>query len=51
MEDTIIMDDSVINNAGKIVESLIGRNVKIQEGIKLPKGHRFIVGDNSDISL
>lgn len=51
IEDTIIMDDSRIVNAGKIVESLIGRNVRIQEGIALPKGNRLIVGDNSEISL
>jgi len=51
LEDTIIMDNSMISKAGKIVESLIGRNVRIQEGIALPKGNRFIVGDNSDISL
>ena len=51
VEDSIIMDESRIINAGKIVESLIGRNVKIQEGVALPKGHRLIVGDNSDISL
>jgi len=51
VEDTIIMDDCMINKAGKIVESLIGRNVKIEEGKTLPKGNRLIVGDNSDISL
>lgn len=51
LEDTIIMDNSIITKAGKIVESMIGRNVRIREGIALPKGNRFIVGDNSDISL
>ncbi|VVB71087.1 Bifunctional protein GlmU [uncultured archaeon] len=51
VEDAIIMDDSKITNAGKIVESLIGRNVRIQESAALPKGYRLIVGDNSDISL
>jgi len=51
VEDSIIMDDSRILNAGKIVESLIGKNVKIQEGTSMPKGHRIIVGDNSDMSL
>jgi len=51
IEDSIIMDDSRIVNAGKIVESLIGRNVRIQEGEALPKGNRLIVGDNSEISL
>lgn len=51
IEDSIIMDESQIFNAGKIVESLIGRNVRIQEGVALPKGNRLIVGDNSEISL
>jgi len=51
VEDSIIMDDSKISNAGKIVESLIGKNVRIREGVSKPKGHRLIVGDNSDISL
>lgn len=51
VEDSIIMDDSRISNAGKIVESLIGKNVRIREGVSKPKGHRLIVGDNSDISL
>ena len=51
IEDTIIMDGSAIDRAGKIVESLIGRNVRIREGLTLPKGSRLIVGDNSEISL
>lgn len=51
VEDSIIMDDSRISNAGKIVESLIGKNVRIREGVSKPKGHRLIVGDNSDMSL
>ena len=51
IEDSIIMDESRIINTGKIVESLIGRNVRIQECVALPKGNRLIVGDNSDISL
>ena len=51
IEDSIIMDESRIVNAGKVVESLIGRNVRIRECVALPKGNRLIVGDNSDISL
>jgi len=51
IEDSIIMDESRIINTGKIVESLIGRNVRIQECVTLPKGNRLIVGDNSDITL
>lgn len=51
IEDGVIMDGSAIINAGRIVESLIGRNVKIQECNSKPKGYRFVVGDNSDIVL
>ena len=38
IEDSVIMDGSVILNAGGIVESLIGRNVKIVEANSKPKG-------------
>ncbi|HWQ20814.1 MAG TPA: glucose-1-phosphate thymidylyltransferase, partial [Methanotrichaceae archaeon] len=51
VEDSIIMDGSNILNAGRIVESLIGRNVRIHECDSKPKGYRLIVGDNSDLSL
>ncbi|HIH69037.1 glucose-1-phosphate thymidylyltransferase [Methermicoccus shengliensis] len=51
IEDSVIMDGSKIINAGRFVESLIGRNVKIQECNSKPRGYRFIVGDNSDIVL
>jgi len=51
IEDSVIMDGSVIMNAGRIVESLIGRNVKIREQDLKPKGCRFVVGDNSSIWL
>jgi glucose-1-phosphate thymidylyltransferase len=45
------MDGSKVTNAGRIVESLIGRNVRIRESECKPKGSRLIVGDNSDIML
>jgi len=51
IEDSIIMDGSNIMNAGRIVESLVGRNVRIMESNGKPKGSRLIVGDNSDIML
>lgn len=50
IEDSVVMDGSKIN-AGRIVESLIGKNVKIQDCNSKPQGHRFVVGDNSDIML
>jgi len=51
IEDSVVMDGSRIKNAGRIVESLIGRNVKIRENSTKPKGYRFIAGDNSEIML
>ncbi len=51
IEDSVIMEGSEIINAGRIVESLIGRNVKIQKGDSKPSGQRFVVGDNSNIVL
>lgn len=51
IEDSIIMDGSNIMNAGRIVESLVGRDVKIREADGKPKGSRLIVGDNSEIML
>jgi len=51
VEDSVIMDGSVIINAGRIIESLIGKNVRIVEANSKPKGCRFIVGDNSNIVL
>ena len=51
VEDSVIMEDSSIKNAGRIIESLIGKNVKICENQSKPAGHRFIVGDNSNVVL
>ena len=49
IEDSVIMNDSEINEAGRITESLIGRGVKISKGIGLPKGQKFVLGDNSEV--
>ena len=51
IEDSIIMDGSNIVKAGRIVESLVGRNVRIMESDGKPKGSRLIIGDNSEIML
>lgn len=49
IEDSVVMEGSSIINARRIMESLIGCNVKIHEGYCRPAGYRFIIGDNSDI--
>ncbi|WP_457751212.1 glucose-1-phosphate thymidylyltransferase [Thermococcus sp.] len=51
IEDSIILQDSEIRNAGRIVESLIGRGVKIINGTSHPLGRKLVVGDNSRIIL
>jgi glucose-1-phosphate thymidylyltransferase len=51
IEDSVIMTGSSLLKAGRILESLIGKNVKIQENGCKPMGNRFVVGDNSEIML
>jgi len=51
IEDSVVMEGSVIRNGDRIVESLIGRNVRIERVKVKPSGHRFVVGDNSHVVL
>ncbi|CAI1492447.1 Low-salt glycan biosynthesis nucleotidyltransferase Agl11 [Thermococcus nautili] len=51
IEDSIILPDSEIRDAGRIVESVIGRGVKILRGNSHPLGRKLVVGDNSRIIL
>lgn len=51
VEDSMIMDGTEIRSGEKITNSLIGRNVKLLRNDSLPKGKRFVIGDNSLIHL
>ncbi len=51
IEDSVVMEGCKIISVRTIVESLIGRNVKIHEHTARPKGYRIIVGDRSSIVL
>ena len=51
LEDTVILDSSIIRNGGRIVDSLIGREVKIVKKDGLPNGKRFVIGDNSEVYI
>jgi glucose-1-phosphate thymidylyltransferase len=42
---------SVRDLDGRIESSLLGRNVKIGRGAAQPRAYRFLVGDNSEISI
>jgi len=51
IESSIIMDGTEIFCKKKIVDSLIGKDVKIKERTDLPKGQRFIIGDSSEVEV
>jgi glucose-1-phosphate thymidylyltransferase len=52
VENTIIMGDCRIECEKRIVDSLIGRNTQITDSANnLPRGSRFIIGENTFICL
>lgn len=51
VEDSIVMDGTKLINAGKIIDSLIGREVTIEKNRSLPKGSKFVIGDSSRVRI
>jgi glucose-1-phosphate thymidylyltransferase len=51
VEDSVLMDGAKLINAGNIVDSMIGRGAVIQKNNILPKGSKFIIGDNSWVKI
>jgi glucose-1-phosphate thymidylyltransferase len=52
IEHSIVMEDSTISDLGGRMEaSLIGRNVSLRRNHALPKAYRFVVGEDSEISI
>ena len=52
LEHSIVLSgSSVCDLEYRIEASLIGRNVQIGRGPAVPKAYRFVVGDNSEISI
>jgi len=51
IEDSIIMEGAAISNTERIVESLIGKNVTIERDGRLPAGSKFVIGDNSNVTI
>jgi glucose-1-phosphate thymidylyltransferase len=47
----LLAGSSVCNLDGRMESSLLGRNVTIRRGDRQPRAYRFMVGDNSDISI
>ena len=51
VEDSVVMDGARLINAGNIVDSMIGRGAVIEKNKNLPKGNKFIIGDNSWVRI
>jgi glucose-1-phosphate thymidylyltransferase len=51
VENSIIMENCVIEIETKIIDSIIGAHSEIITNQKGPKGHKLIVGENSRIVL
>jgi glucose-1-phosphate thymidylyltransferase len=52
VEHSILLADCVVSDlGGRMESSLLGRNVTIRRGDRQPRAYRFMVGDNSDISI
>ncbi len=51
IEDSIVMESAKIVNIGRIVESLIGKDVNIQRNDNFPKGTKFVIGDSSEVMI
>jgi len=51
VEDSVVMDGAKLINAGNIVDSMIGRGAVIEKNKSLPKGGKFVIGDNSWVRI
>jgi glucose-1-phosphate thymidylyltransferase len=52
VEHSILLAGSAVSHLdGRIESSLLGRNVTVRRGGQQPRAYRFMVGDNSDISI
>ncbi len=52
VEHSIMLAGSSVRDLdGRMESSLLGRNVTIRRGNRQPRAYRFMVGDNSDISI
>lgn len=51
VEDSVVMDGAKLINAGNVVDSMIGRGAIIEKNKSLPKGSKFVIGDNSWVRI
>ena len=52
VEHSILLAGCTVSHLdGRMESSLLGRNVTVRRGERQPRAYRFMVGDNSDISI
>ncbi len=52
VEHSILLAGCTVTDLdGRMESSLLGRNVTVRRGTRQPRAYRFMVGDNSDISI
>jgi glucose-1-phosphate thymidylyltransferase len=52
VEHSILLSGCTVSDLdGRMESSLLGRNVTVRRGDRQPRAYRFMVGDNSDISI
>jgi glucose-1-phosphate thymidylyltransferase len=52
VEHSILLTGCIVSDLdGRMESSLLGRNVTVRRGDRQPRAYRFMVGDNSDISI
>jgi glucose-1-phosphate thymidylyltransferase len=52
VEHSILLEGSSVRGlAGRMESSLLGKNVRISRDLRQPRAFRFMVGDNSEISI
>ncbi|MHB8491519.1 MAG: glucose-1-phosphate thymidylyltransferase [Solirubrobacteraceae bacterium] len=47
----MLAGSSVCDLDGRVESSLLGRNAAVRRGARQPRAYRFLIGDNSDISV
>jgi len=51
IEHSIILEGCSITNTSRVVDSLMGRNVRIHREPVKPSAYRFMLGDNSEVGI
>ncbi|WP_030603317.1 glucose-1-phosphate thymidylyltransferase [Streptomyces achromogenes] len=51
LEFSIVLNRSVIDGVGRIEASLIGRDARVRRAGKVPRAHRLVLGDHSNVQI